>query len=81
VGKTVNLKKKSSLFFHRLIRSNYFLHCFSTDQLETDLQIVSPNLRHDLISVAFKVILEIEMHLHGPANKTKEKPITKTTTS
>jgi hypothetical protein len=55
------------------MRSNYFLHCFSTDQSEAELQIVSRSSHHDIIIVAFEVIIEIEMYLHGPAKKNNRK--------
>jgi hypothetical protein len=68
VGKTVKKMLLSSMFFHRPIRSNYFLHCFSTDQSEAES-------RHGVIIVAFEAITEIvEMHLHGPAQKNNRKP-------
>jgi hypothetical protein len=60
VGITVKKKKtvkKISIFFT----------VFPTDQSEAELQIASCNSRHDI--AAFEVIIEIEMHLHGPAQK------------
>jgi hypothetical protein len=50
-------KKNLHCFSHRPIRSNYFLHCFSTDQSEAN----------GVICCRFLSVIEIEMHLHGPA--------------
>jgi hypothetical protein len=54
-------------FLHEKTVNNIwkFLHCFSTNQSEAELQI----------GFAFEVIIEIEMHLHGPAKKNPENPI------
>jgi hypothetical protein len=54
-----------------------FFTVFSIDQSEAELQIVSRNLHHGIIIIAFEAITEIEMHLHSPLKKSIEKTIKK----
>jgi hypothetical protein len=71
-GKTEKKTEKKNLIF---------LNVFPIDQSEAELQIISRNSRHDLLSL-LKCHIDIDIcisHLHGPAQKrTQKKTIKKT---